>query len=168
MTDDTSELLKSPFWFYIKEHKKMVILGLTWLFFTNFFETAVPWLVGRTLDRITAEAPLPEIARIIALIFVVIVFLSAFRFLWRVYWANFHHRVAEDLRNRLFSAMADLGPSFFRPRKIGQLISLISNDVNSFRMGIGPGLLILFDAGFLICMLLPVMISISWTWTWQT
>lgn len=168
MTDDQSELLKHPFWFYIVKHKRMVGLGLTWLLFTNLCETMVPWLVGRTIDRIAGGAPLASVAQVVGLIFIVILFLSAFRFLWRVYWANFHHRVAEDLRNRLFDRMASLGPSFFRPRKIGQLISLITNDANSFRMGIGPGLLILFDAGFLICMLLPMMISISWTWTWQT
>lgn len=61
-----------------------------------------------------------------------------------------------------------MGPAFSRRRKIGQLITLISNDTNSFRMGIGPGLLVLLDGVFLMCLILPFMITISWTWTWQT
>jgi ATP-binding cassette subfamily B protein len=64
--------------------------------------------------------------------------------------------------------MADLGPGFFKTRKIGELISLVSNDVNSFRMGIGPGLLVLFDGIFMFCLILPVMISISPRWTGET
>ncbi|HMN70198.1 MAG TPA: ABC transporter transmembrane domain-containing protein, partial [Bdellovibrionales bacterium] len=168
MPDEQSELLKKPFWFYVKKHKLTVTLGMISLFLTNFCDVLVPWLVGRVLDKITAEASFGEVSKTVAWIFVIIIFLSVFRFLWRLFWARFHHTVADDLRNRLFDRMADLGPSFFRPRKIGQLITLISNDVNSFRMGIGPGLLILFDGIFLIALILPMMISISWTWTLQT
>lgn len=168
MTDATSDLLQRPFWHYIKKHKWQVTLGLTWLFLTNLLETLVPWLVGKTIDRITADAPLTDVFEIIAYIVVVIVFLSAFRYLWRVFWSRFHHTTAEDLRNRVYAGMARLGPTFFRPRKIGQLISLISNDVNSFRMGLGPGLLVLFDGIFLIALIVPMMVSISWEWTWQT
>ena len=168
MADSQSELLGRPFRFYIKKHKFTVAIGLTCLFLTNLMETLVPWLVGKTLDKITANASLGEVGGIVGRIFAIILFLSLFRFLWRVIWAQFHHTVAEDLRNRVFARMADLGPTFFRPRKIGQLISLISNDVNSFRMGIGPGLLVLFDGIFLMLLILPFMLSISVTWTWQT
>lgn len=141
---------------------------MLWLFLTNFFETLIPWLVGKTLDKITSGAQMWDVFKQVGWVFAVMIFLSIFRYLWRVYWGTFHHTAAEDLRNRVFARMADLGPTFFRPRKIGQLIALISNDVNSFRMGIGPGLLILFDGIFLIALVLPMMISISWTWTWQT
>ena len=165
---NSAELIRTPFWFYLKKHRVASSLGLTCLFFTNALDAIIPWMVGRTLDQITANASLPVIGGIVGRIFIIIFFLSIFRFLWRFLWANFHHTVAEDLRNRLFSRMAILGPTFFRTRKIGQLITLISNDVNSFRMGIGPGLLVLFDGISQVVLILPVMISISWTWTWQT
>lgn len=145
----------------------MATLGLTCLLATNSLETLVPWLVGKTLDKITDGAPLADVGAVVGRIGLIIVFLSAFRFMWRYFWACFHHTVAQDLRNRLFERMALLGPSFFRTRKIGQLITLISNDVNSFRMGIGPGLLVFFDGVFLVFLILPMMISISWSWTWQ-
>lgn len=164
----SSLLLRHPFWFYFTKHKRLVLLGALWLFLTNMFETFVPFLVGRTIDSITLDAPLSDVGRIIGTIFLVIVGVSIFRFLWRLFWATFHHAAAEDLRNRVFEKMSDLGPSFFRPRKIGQLISLITNDVNSFRMGVGPGVLILFDGISLVCLTVPFMIAISPSWTWQT
>ncbi len=168
MTEEQPELLARPFWFYVKKHKLWVASGLICLFLTNLMETLIPWLVGKTLDKISTNVPLHEVGGIIGRIFIIILFLSAFRFLWRVLWAQFHHTVAQDLRNRVFDRMAQLGPTFFRPRKIGQLISLISNDVNSFRMGIGPGFLVLFDGIFLMCLILPFMIAISPAWTWKT
>jgi ATP-binding cassette subfamily B multidrug efflux pump len=168
MTDGQSELLKRPFWHYIKKHKLIVLLGLGCLWMTNLLELSIPWLVGKTLDQITGEAPLRDVAPYIGRIFVVTLVLSGFRYMWRVSWASFHHTVAKDLRNRLFDQMSFLGPSFFQSRKIGQLISLISNDVNSFRMGIGPGLIVLFDGLSMVTMTILVMSSISWRWTLQT
>jgi ATP-binding cassette subfamily B protein len=168
MADDQSELLKKPFRFYLQKHKVTVGLGSLWLLLTNALDVSVPYLQGRAIDAITQEQSMTDIAQVIAWLFAVIAGLSIFRFLWRVFWATFHHQVAEDLRNRLYSRMAHLGPTFFRPRKIGQLITLISNDVNSFRMGIGPGMLILFDGISLILLILPQMFWISTTWTWQT
>lgn len=161
-------MLKRPFRYYIKKYPRLVLLGTLWLFLTNLMDSLVPMLTGMTIDKIRGDRPLSEIGEMIGWIFAVIAGLSIFRYLWRIYWATFHHTVAEDLRNRLFDRMSYLGPSFFRPRKIGQLITLISNDVNSFRMGIGPGLLVLLDGIFLILLILPQMIWISPTWTWQT
>lgn len=168
MADNQSELLGKPFRFYFKKHKVAVGLGSLWLFLTNALDVSVPYLQGRAIDAITQEKSMTEIGGVIAWLFAVIAGLSIFRFLWRVYWAKFHHQVAEDLRNRLYDRMAHLGPTFFRPRKIGQLITLISNDVNSFRMGIGPGMLIIVDGVTLIFLIMPQMIWISATWTWQT
>lgn len=168
MPENPQDLLAKPFRFYVKKHWVIATLGLTCLFITNSLETLIPWVVGLTLDKITGNASMAEISGIIGRIFLIIVGLSLFRFLWRYIWATFHHTVAQDLRNRLFARMAVLGPTFFRTRKIGALITLISNDVNSFRMGIGPGFLVMFDGISLVCLILPMMIKISPTWTWQT
>lgn len=168
MPENPQDLLAKPFRFYVKKHWLIATLGLTCLFITNSLETLIPWVVGLTLDKITENAPMAEISGIIGRIFLIIVGLSIFRFLWRYIWATFHHTVAQDLRNRLFARMAILGPTFFRTRKIGSLITLISNDVNSFRMGIGPGFLVMFDGISLVCLILPMMVKISPAWTWQT
>ncbi|RYZ66726.1 MAG: ABC transporter ATP-binding protein, partial [Proteobacteria bacterium] len=93
---------------------------------------------------------------------------ALFRFGWRYYFGRFHHSVAEDLRNRIFGKLTELGPSFYQRSPVGQLMSLMTNDVNSFRMAIGPGMLTLLDALFLLAMILPIMIWLSWDWTWKT
>lgn len=162
-----ADLLKHPFRHYLLKHRGLVSAGLITLFLTNLLDTLVPHLVSRTIDRISAGEPMSSVWQVVGVMFAVVFLIAVFRYLWRFFWANFHHTVAEDLRNRLFAHMAFLGPTFFRPRKIGQLISLISNDVNSFRMGVGPGLLILFDGISSVLLILPFMVMISPKWTLQ-
>lgn len=164
----TLGLKQNPYWTFAKKYRRQVVLGLSCLLFTNSLEVSVPWLIGRALDKLTQKAPFSEIQKITLIILVVTFFLSIFRFLWRMFWARFHHTVADDLRNSLFLKYAHLSPSFFRTKKVGQLMTLITNDVNSFRMGIGPGFLILFDGLFQTLMIIPIMISISPSWTWKT
>lgn len=166
--NSTQALLNRPYRFYIRRHLGLVALGTVSLFMTNAMDSLVPRLTGNTINKIRDNAPLTDVGILIGYMFAVIVVMSVFRFLWRYFWATFHHTVAEDLRDRLFSRMADLGPSFFRPRKIGQLITLISNDTNSFRMGIGPGMLVLLDGIFLTVLNLPQMLWISPKLTLQT
>lgn len=163
-----TELLNRPYRFYIKRHLGLVTAGSVSLFLTNLMDSLIPMLTGITIDRIAGGQPISSVAEMIAWMLGVIVVMSAFRFMWRWYWATFAHTVAEDLRNRLYGRMSELGPTFFRPRKIGQLITLISNDTNSFRMGIGPGNLVLLDGIFLTVLILPQMLWISPAWTWQT
>lgn len=158
---------KSPYLGFARKYWKLVTLGLVCLLFTNSFEVSIPLLIGQALDSVTQEKPFSEISRITLIILTVTLFLSAFRFLWRIFWARFHHAVADDLRNDLFYKYTELSPSFFQKHKIGKLMSLITNDVNSFRMGIGPGFLILFDALFQTVLIVPIMISISFGWTWK-
>lgn len=168
MPAHSDALLEKPFRFYWNKHRKMVSLGLGALLVTNTLETVIPLLIGITIDRIIAQASFASVVEVVAAILVLTVCLSTTRYLWRIFWGNFHHRVAEDLRSRLFAKFTDLSPSFFRTRKVGQLISLIAHDTNSFRMGIGPGMLILFDGIFYAALILPIMISISPSWTWKT
>jgi ATP-binding cassette subfamily B multidrug efflux pump len=85
-----------------------------------------------------------------------------------VYWGRFHHSVAEDLRNHIFDKYTDLGPSFFSKTSVVAELWLINNDVNLFRMAIGPGVLILMDALLILCIVPPLMISISPDWTWKS
>ena len=137
------------------------------LFFTNLFDSLTPLALKFAIDAIQAKEEQSLSKAVMIYIGLNLAFVY-FRWGWRVYWGKFHQAVADDLRARIFSKLTLLGPSFYQKNPIGQLISIVSSDVNSFRMGIGPGLLILLDGIFYLGMYLPAMIWISWDWTWKT
>lgn len=159
---DHSHLLNHPYRFYWKKGYRNVLLGMIALFLTNAFETVIPWIVGLGLDKITAGKNYEEVYSVVWMLLGVTIGMSIARFSWRIFWGNFHHGVAHDLRKRVFDHMMALGPSFFQKNRIGELMSLINNDVNAFRMAIGPGCLILFDGISLMVLILPFMLYVSW------
>ena len=161
------ELNEKPFRFYMKQFPRPFAVGVVMLFFTNLFDSLTPLALKFAIDAIQAKEEQSLSKAVMIYIGLNLAFVY-FRWGWRVYWGKFHQAVADDLRARIFSKLTLLGPSFYQKNPIGQLISIVSSDVNSFRMGIGPGLLILLDGIFYLGMYLPAMIWISWDWTWKT
>lgn len=160
-------LAKKPFRFYFKEHRGLFSAGMAALFFTNLFDSLTPLALKYAIDELTKK-DLNGLGRAILIYAALMTGVAIFRFLWRLFWGKFHHTVAEDLRNRIFAKFTVLGPSFYQKHPVGALMSLLINDVNSFRMGIGPGILILFDGIFYTAMILPLMVWLSPSWTWKT
>ena len=158
---------KRPFIHYFKEHPRAFALGVVSLFFTNLFDILTPLALKAGIDGLENQDGHALTTAVLAYAGFMAGYVVC-RYLWRIFFGQFQHSVAEDLRNRIFEKLCTLGPTFYHKTPVGQLMSLIINDVNTFRMAIGPGVLILLDAVFYIAMIVPVMIWLSWSWTWKT
>lgn len=162
-----ASFFKRPFFHYFKEHPRAFALGVVSLFFTNLFDVLTPLALKAGIDGLKNKDADALITAVLAYAGCMAGYVFC-RYLWRIFFGSFQHSVAEDLRNRIFEKLCTLGPSFYHKTPVGQLMSLMINDVNTFRQAIGPGVLILLDAVFYIAMIVPVMIWLSWSWTWKT
>lgn len=138
------------------------------LFATNFLDGVYPLLLKLGIDQIEQSAPLSEIGRTAGLFFALMISLALTRYGWRLGFGYFHSSAAEHIRQTIFRHLTTMGPKFFNKNPVGELMSLITNDVQSFRQAIGPGLLILADGVIIISIVLPIMISLEPSWTWKT
>ena len=135
------------------------------LIVTNTIDGLYPLVLKRGIDQISGKINLHEVGKTAALFFAMMTALAVTRFCWRTFFGKYHTLAAEDLRNRLFQHMAQMGPNFFHKNSVGELMSLITNDVQSFRQGIGSGVLVLVDAVTIVCVVLPLMIMMNPGWT---
>ena len=71
------------------------------------------------------------------------------RFLWRVCFFGSAIRVETDLRIRMFDHCKDLSREYYQVNKVGNLMSLFTNDLDTIQECFGDGLLMFFDAAFL-------------------
>lgn len=159
--------IEKPLLSAIRQFPRPFLLGVVTLAFTNLFDVLSPLALKKAIDAISGgdRGALRDAVYMYSGCMLLTV---VFRRQWRIHFGRFHHSVAEDLRNRLFNKLSTLGPRFFEKNPTGELMSLMINDVNTFRMAVGPALLILIDAGFIIALVLPLMLSVSVEWTWKT
>lgn len=165
---ENRSLFKNPLWFYIKYNPRAFTLGMVFLLITNVLDGVYPLIMKIAIDQIETRAPLNDIGKTCAMFFAIMTGLAVTRFCWRNFFGQFHTYAAEHIRQKLFRHITSLGPNFYYKNQVGELMSLMTNDVQSFRQAIGPGMLILADGIIIIAVVLPIMISMNWSWTWKT
>ena len=166
--NENTELFRRPLMHYIRYQPRAFFTGIGLLVVTNSLDGLYPLLLKIGIDQIEKHQPLGELGRTSMMLFAALTCLGIFRYGWRRNFGRFHTYAMEDMRQRIFKHFTTLGPTFFHKNQIGELMSVVTNDVSSFRQAIGPGLLIFLDGLIYLAIILPVMFSINFTWTWQT
>ena len=80
---------------------------------------------------------------------VIILALALGRFLWRVCFFGTAIRVERDLRDRMFDNARNLSREYYQVNKVGNLMSLFTNDLDTVQECFGWGIMMFMDALFL-------------------
>ena len=115
---------------------QMVINGINYGSVVVKGET-LPFDMNFLLDRIC----MPMLGVVLAMVFG--------RFLWRVCIFGAAIKLETDLRNRMFDHAKDLSRQYYQVNKVGDLMSLFTNDLDTVQECFGWGFLMFFDALFL-------------------
>ena len=81
--------------------------------------------------------------------FVIVCTMVFGRFLWRYCFFGTAIRLETDLRDRMFDRCRGLSQEYYQENKVGTLMSLFTNDLETVQDCFGDGILMLFDAAFL-------------------
>ena len=90
------------------------------------------------LDFLLDQICLPMVKIILAMVFG--------RFLWRICFFGSAVKLEADLRNRMFDHAKDLSRQYYQVNKVGDLMSLFTNDLDTVQECFGWGVMMLFDA----------------------
>lgn len=145
---------------YYLKHGPLLLVGIAALIFVDYFQLILPELyrivvngmngnpveVGGRLVPFTMEVLLEEVClQAIVIILVMVVG----RFLWRVSFYGAAIKVETDLRNQMFDHCKNLSQDYFQVNKVGNLMSLFTNDLDTIQECFGDGILMFCDALFL-------------------
>ena len=81
----------------------------------------------------------------IPMVFIVLAALVG-RFLWRIMFIGCAIRVESDLRDAMFDNAKNLSRQYYQVNKVGNLMSLFTNDLDTVQECFGWGILMFFDA----------------------
>ena len=142
---------------YYLKYGLFLLLGILALFAVDYGQLKVPELykyvvngmndgvveIGGATVAFDMDFLLDKICK--PLIFVVITVCGG-RFLWRYCFFGAAVRVETDIRKRMFDHCKDLSQQFYHFNKVGDLMSLFTNDVDTIQDSFGGGVLTFFDA----------------------
>lgn len=135
---------------YYLKYAHLFILGLIALIIVDYIQLLIPLLTGELIDGLDQGTMDKDgILDLVKLIGIYVSIIIVGRFLWRMFIFGASRRVDYGIRNDLFRHCEDLSNSFYSENKVGGLMAHFTNDVESVRRAIGPGMIMLVDAVFL-------------------
>ena len=145
--------------YYIR-YAPVLLLGIAALILVDIVQLKVPELYRLLIngmntgmvvkDGISQPFDLDFLLGDICLPTLVIVCTMVFgRFLWRYCFFGTAIRLETDLRDRMFDRCRGLSQEYYQENKVGTLMSLFTNDLETVQDCFGDGVLMLFDAVFL-------------------
>jgi ATP-binding cassette subfamily B multidrug efflux pump len=147
----------------------LIILGILSLVATDLAGITLPWLIKGGIDSaLHAKDANPSLITYPLLILGAAALQGFFRYCWRINIHGFSRRCEADLRDRVFAHLQKLPLSYFQHRKIGDLMSRLTNDIHAVRELMGFGSLAIVDAIVVIFFSLTLMIMIDpWLTLWS-
>ncbi len=95
----------------------------------------------------------------------VIVFMTFGRFLWRICFFGSGIRVETSIRNKMFARSRKLSQEFYSVNKVGGLMSLFTNDLETVQECFGFGIMMLGDVVLLGSLAIIKMWKMNWLLT---
>lgn len=142
---------------YYWKNAPVLLLGIVTLIFVDYFQLRVPELYRLLINGINGNEIMIEGQRVAfdmtvlldyicrPMIFVILVMVVG-RFLWRICFFGTAIRVVTDLRNRMFNHSKNLSQEYYQVNKVGNLMSLYTNDLDTVQECFGDGILMSCDA----------------------
>ena len=161
---------------YYLKNAPALLLGMLALIVVDIIQLKVPELYrlvinGINLGQVTVDGQLVPFDKMVMLqqiclpmIFIVITMVIG-RFLWRVCFYGSAVKVEAELRERMFDHSRRLSQQYYQVNKVGNLMSLYTNDLDTIQECFGDGVLMFCDALVLGLMALFKMWQMSSTLT---
>ncbi|MBU0690423.1 ABC transporter ATP-binding protein/permease [bacterium] len=146
---------------YLKPYRTAIIFGSVSALISSGIGALGPWLLKLAIDSIQAGNASHELLKYALLIVGVALVAGFFRFLMRWILIGMSREVELDLRNRVFKHLQSLSASFYNKHRTGDLMARMTNDLESVRSILGPGIMYPIDTFGLAVFSIIMMIIVS-------
>ena len=142
---------------YYLKHAPVLLFGILSLLTVDYIQLLIPELYrlvinGVNLGQVVVDGQTMAFTKevlfqhiCLPMIYIVVLMVIG-RFLWRVCFFGSAVRVAADLREQMFDHSRQLSQQYYQVNKVGNLMSLYTNDLDTIQECFGDGILMFFDA----------------------
>ena len=161
---------------YYLKYAPMLLFGLLSLVAVDYLQLVIPNLYQMVINGMIDGAVTVDgqvlafdmaflLDRICMPMVMVILAMVVGRFLWRICFFGSAIRVEEALRNEMFGRAKILSREYYQVNKVGNLMSLFTNDLDTVQECFGWGIMMFLDAVLLGVLAIVKMWQMDWLLT---
>ena len=147
---------------YFKPYWKQLLFVLLLLIVGTLFQLAAPYLIGLAVDQFIVTGDRGGLARTMLLL------LSVYLGSWATGYGQFYtmaivgNQVLYRLRTRIFERIQTLSLRYFDEHEAGDLMSRVTNDVDTIAQVLNAGLVQTISSSLIIVGIVVAMLSLNW------
>lgn len=146
---------------YIKKYRKKLTLGFIFIILSISFSSLFPLIVGNGIDAIKSGITTSGIIFYASMAIVAALIGGAFLYLVRQHIIVVSREIENDLRYDFFSHIVNMPRDFFNKNSTGNIMALATNDINSIREFVGPGIMYTVQTFYRILLTVSIMFYIN-------
>lgn len=138
---------------YYLKYLPLILLGILSLALVDYFQLIIPKLYREVVNGLNGNIPDFNseyvLKNICEPMIVVIIAMVTGRFLWRICLFGSAIKVETQLRRKMFEVSKNLSQQYYQVNKVGNLMSLFTNDLETIQDCFGSGIMMFCDAALL-------------------
>ena len=142
---------------YYLKYSPLLLLGVLALVIVDYMQLQIPKLYRMVINGIETGTVIENgtayafdlnfiLDKICFPMLFIILSMVICRFLWRVCFFGSGFKLETDLRGRMFDRCKDISQQYYQVNKVGNLMSLFTNDLDTVQECFGWGIMMFFDA----------------------
>ncbi len=150
---------------YVIPHKKPVFYAVIAITAVSLLNFAIPQLTKIVIDDVIGLANYSLLWGIAIAIILIAVLLGIFNFIGTYMMSVVGQSTIYDIRNQMYRHLQNLSMSFFENRRTGELMSRMTNDVNTLQQLITSGVVEIFKDILIFVVVLAYLFYADWALT---
>ena len=147
---------------YLSGEGRTFLLGVLSLLVVDGLQIVIPRIVRVGIDRLALGFATPKfLLKLAGIILLLTIGIVISRFFWRYLIIGISRRMEMRFRHDFYKHLISLEPGWFAKNKVGNLMALATNDLNSVRMMVGIGTAALIDTAILLVASISMMLIIN-------
>lgn len=147
---------------YYLKYIHFFLLGIFALVVVDIVQLDIPELIGDLIDLLEeGTVTKGDVEYFVTGMIKIMIIMFLGRFFWRYCIFGNGVRIENDLRQALFEHSEKMSQSYYQVHKVGNLMSLYTNDLQAIRQVFGQGMVMLVDAVFLGTIALIKMLQLD-------
>jgi ATP-binding cassette, subfamily B, multidrug efflux pump len=149
-------------WVYMEQQKRALISSIIFVILSTLLGILGPYMIGKIIDEYILAKDLAGTFKLLAFLAIIYTATAVFTWLQTFMMVRVSLRTIRNLRQDLFDKLQTLSLKFFDKRTQGELMSRVTNDIDSLNQALSQSVIQIFSSLLMISGVTIAMFTLNW------